>query len=118
MFTSSIVPMVGLGMVSLERVLPMVLGSNIGTTFTGILAALSVPSNLKISLQIALCHTLFNISAILVWYPIPILRQAPIKLAQFLGNTSAEYRWFAIFYMILVFLITPTIVFGLSVAGM
>lgn len=51
----------------------MVLGSNIGTTFTGILAAFG-SSNLSISLQIALCHTLFNISGIIAWYPVPFLR--------------------------------------------
>ena len=73
MFTSTIVPLVGLGMVSLDRVLPMVLGANIGTTFTGILAALA-SDQLRIALQIALCHTLFNISGIIFWYPIPFLR--------------------------------------------
>jgi sodium-dependent phosphate cotransporter len=51
----------------------MVLGSNIGTTVTGILAALGA-ANLRFSLQIALCHTLFNISGIIIWYPIPYLR--------------------------------------------
>ena len=51
----------------------MVLGSNIGTTVTGILAALG-SANLNVSLQIAFCHTLFNLSAILFWYPIPFLR--------------------------------------------
>ena len=110
--------MVGLGMVSLERVLPMVLGSNIGTTFTGILAAMSLSSNLKIGLQIALCHTIFNVSAILVWYPLPPLRQGPIRMAQLLGDTSADYRWFAVFYMILVFILVPILIFSLSVAGM
>ncbi len=55
--------LVGLGAVSLERVFPLILGSNIGTTITGILAALSVSSKtLQYSLQIALAHTLFNIS--------------------------------------------------------
>jgi len=37
-FTSTLVPLVGMGLVSLERVFPLILGSNIGTTITGILA--------------------------------------------------------------------------------
>ena len=63
MFTSLLTPMVGLGAVSLERVFPLILGSNLGTTITGILAALSNSSKyLRYSLQIALCHTFFNIT--------------------------------------------------------
>lgn len=61
-FTSSLTPLVGMGLVTLERVFPLTLGSNIGTTVTGILASISGPTKtLKFSLQIALCHTLFNI---------------------------------------------------------
>lgn len=53
----------GMGLVSLERVFPLTLGSNIGTTVTGILASLSGSSKtLMYSLQIALCHTLFNVT--------------------------------------------------------
>ena len=42
---------------------PFTLGSNIGTTVTGIMAALTstTPIELRNSLQIALCHTFFNI---------------------------------------------------------
>ena len=42
---------------------PFTLGSNIGTTITGIMAALTAttPQELRNSLQIALCHTFFNI---------------------------------------------------------
>jgi sodium-dependent phosphate cotransporter len=116
-FTSTLVPLVGLDIVSLERVLPMVLGSNIGTTFTGILAALG-SEQLEVSLQIALCHTIFNISGILVWYPVPFLRKFPIRMAEFLGETSAKYRWFAVVYIVGVFFAIPFIVFALSVAGL
>lgn len=62
-FTSSLIPLVGLGLVDLERIFPLTLGSNIGTTLTGILAAFAAsgdgPSGqLKqlLSLQIALCN--------------------------------------------------------------
>jgi len=42
---------------------PFTLGSNIGTTITGIMAALTATTALELrnSLQIALCHTFFNI---------------------------------------------------------
>ncbi|XP_021066601.1 sodium-dependent phosphate transport protein 2B [Mus pahari] len=116
-FTSAMTPLIGIGVISIERAYPLTLGSNIGTTTTAILAALASPGNtLRSSLQIALCHFFFNISGILLWYPIPFTR-LPIRLAKGLGNISAKYRWFAVFYLIFFFFVTPLTVFGLSLAG-
>ena len=67
-------------------------GSNIGTTTTGLLAALASDGDkLKSSLQIALCHLFFNISGILLFYPVPFMRW-PIPLAKIMGRTVAQYR--------------------------
>ncbi|XP_056133320.1 solute carrier family 34 member 2b isoform X2 [Lampris incognitus] len=116
-FTSAITPLVGIGVISLERAYPLTLGSNIGTTTTAILAAMASPGEtLANSLQIALCHFFFNIMGILLWFPIPFMR-VPIRLARGLGNHTAKYRWFAAFYLILCFLVLPVTVFGLSLAG-
>ncbi|XP_072032585.1 sodium-dependent phosphate transport protein 2A-like [Amphiura filiformis] len=117
-FTSALTPLVGIGIISLKRMYPLTLGSNIGTTATGLLAALASSSGkFAAALQIAFCHLFFNISGILIWYPIPILRRVPMKLAMGLGNTTAKYRWFAAFYLIAMFFIFPAIVFGLSLAS-
>ncbi|CAL8252118.1 unnamed protein product [Merluccius merluccius] len=116
-FTSAITPLVGIGVISLERAYPLTLGSNIGTTTTAILAAMASPGEtLGNSLQIALCHFFFNIMGILLWYPIPFTR-LPIRLARALGNRTAKYRWFAALYLFLCFLVMPLTVFGLSLAG-
>nr|AAB16821.1 Na/Pi cotransport system protein [Pseudopleuronectes americanus]AAB39696.1 Na/Pi cotransporter [Pseudopleuronectes americanus] len=116
-FTSAITPLVGIGVISLERAYPLTLGSNIGTTTTAILAAMASPAEkLKESLQIALCHFFFNVMGILLFYPIPFTR-VPIRLARGLGNHTAKYRWFAGLYLVLCFLVFPLTVFGLSMAG-
>ncbi|XP_032129461.1 sodium-dependent phosphate transport protein 2B [Sapajus apella] len=116
-FTSALTPLIGIGMITIERAYPLTLGSNIGTTTTAILAALASPgSSIKSSLQIALCHFFFNVSGILLWYPIPFTR-LPIRMAKGLGNISAKYRWFAVFYLIVFFFLIPLTVFGLSLAG-
>ena len=47
---------------------------------------------MKILFQIQICHLLFNIFGITVFYPVPFMRQIPIGAAKFLGNTTAEYR--------------------------
>uniref|UniRef100_A0A3P9M846 Sodium-dependent phosphate transport protein 2A n=1 Tax=Oryzias latipes TaxID=8090 RepID=A0A3P9M846_ORYLA len=116
-FTSAMTPLVGIGVISLERAYPLTLGSNIGTTATALLAALASPGNkLAAAIQIALCHLFFNIFGILLWYPIPFMR-LPIKMARVLGERTAKYRWFAVLYLLLCFLVFPSIVLGLSLAG-
>uniref|UniRef100_A0A673Y3M0 Sodium-dependent phosphate transport protein 2B n=1 Tax=Salmo trutta TaxID=8032 RepID=A0A673Y3M0_SALTR len=116
-FTSAITPLVGIGVISLERAYPLTLGSNIGTTTTAILAAMAAPGEtLANSLQIALCHFFFNIAGILLWYPIPFTR-IPIRLARALGNHTAKYRWFAALYLLLCFFLMPLTILGLSLAG-
>ena len=117
-FTSALTPLVGLGIVSIERVFPLTLGANIGTTITSILAALAASADrIEYSLQIALCHLFFNISGILIFYPVPIIRKFPIGLAKRLGNTTAEFRWFAFAYIVFLFFVVPAMIFALSLAG-
>lgn len=134
----------GLGVISIERAYPLTLGSNIGTTTTAILAALASPgdklaSSFQVwtggwgetwrsqcaprpsstqlpSPQIALCHFFFNISGILLWYPLPFTR-LPIRMAKALGERTAKYRWFAVLYLIICFLLLPSLIFGISMAG-
>ncbi|CAF1547039.1 unnamed protein product [Rotaria magnacalcarata] len=117
-FTSTLTPLVGLGIITIDRVYPFTIGSNIGTTITGIMAALTATSekDLRNSLQIALCHTFFNVIGILIWFPIPFMR-FPVPMATHLGKITAKYRWFAVLYIVFSFLLMPLIVFGLSLAG-
>lgn len=73
--------------------------------------------NLKKTLQLAFCHLFFNISGILLFYPVPFTR-IPITLARMLGNVTAQYRWFSVVYLIMMFFLLPLIVFGLSLISM
>jgi sodium-dependent phosphate cotransporter len=41
----------------------------------------------------------------------------PIPMAQKLGKITAEYRWFAVVYIVSAFFLIPLIVFALSLAG-
>ncbi|KAJ8342030.1 hypothetical protein SKAU_G00319580 [Synaphobranchus kaupii] len=116
-FTSAITPLVGIGVISIERAYPLSLGSNIGTTTTAVLAAMASPGDtLADALQIAMVHLLFNVAGILLWYPVPPMR-IPIRLAKALGDRTAQYRWFAGVYIFLCFFLLPMAVFGLSLAG-
>jgi len=93
---------------------PLTLGSNIGTTTTAILAALASDSDvLYLTLQVALAHFFFNISGILLYYPVPFTR-FPIAGSKFLGDTTAQYRWFAVLYLLTVFFLIPGVMLGFS----
>uniref|UniRef100_A0A452DZB7 Solute carrier family 34 member 3 n=1 Tax=Capra hircus TaxID=9925 RepID=A0A452DZB7_CAPHI len=116
-FTAAIVPLIGVGVISLERAYPLFLGSNTGTTTTALLAALASPSDMLLSaVQVALIHFFFNLAGILLWYLVPFLR-LPIPLAKHFGNLTASYRWVAVAYLLLCFLLLPLAAFGLSLAG-
>nr|XP_046266419.1 sodium-dependent phosphate transport protein 2A-like [Scatophagus argus] len=116
-FTSAITPLIGIGVISIERAYPLTLGSNLGTTTTATLAALASPGDkLAAATQVALCHFFFNLFGILLWYPIPATR-LPIRMACGLGKCTARYRWFAVLYLLVCFLLFPSLVFALSMAG-
>ena len=116
-FTSVLTPLVGMNVIKLECMYPLTLGSNIGTTATGLLAAMAASGDkLEAALQIALVHLFFNITGIILFYPIPHSR-IPIRLAKIMGNTTAKYRWFAAFYLLMMFVVLPLLVFGMSLAG-
>ena len=94
--------------------------------------------------QIALCHTFFNVSGILLFYVVPFMRW-PVPIARYaiyilyftlciqyytyyvfyiscviiraMGETVASYRWFAIFYLAFMFFLLPLYAFGLSLIG-
>ena len=115
-FTSTLTPLAGTGLVSLERVYPLTLGSNIGTTTTSLLAALASKGNERGALQIALVHLLFNLTGIAIFYPVPLLR-LPVKMAARLGEITSQYRWFSLLYLLTMFFLFPALIFGLSLAG-
>lgn len=116
-FTSTLTPLIGIGVITIERSYPLTLGSNIGTTTTALLASMAGSGPTLIdAIQIALVHLFFNIFGILLFYPIPFMR-FPIPLAKKLGETTAKYRWFAVLYLFVMFFFLPGFVFMLSLGG-
>jgi len=110
--TSALTPLVGMGVIQLEQMLPLTLGANIGTTFTAIMAAMV--SDKLTALQTALAHLFFNLTGILIWYPVPFMRQVPLNAARRLGKATRIWRFFPVVYIIGMFFILPLIFLGLS----
>ena len=81
--TSLLVPLAGAGLLRLEQAFPVTIGANIGTTVTALLAALAVSGpNAAAGLEIALVHLLFNMSGLLLIYPVEAIRRVPIEAAR------------------------------------
>jgi len=103
--TSLLVPMCAAGILSLKNAFPIMLGANIGTTVTGLLASLATDSST--GLTIALVHTLFNLAGVLLIYPIPYFRNVPIRLARGLAIKAQRNPAWVLAYVVGVFVVTP-----------
>ena len=103
--TSLVVPMAGAGILSLRQIFPYSLGANIGTTVTAILASLVSGSIAPVA--VAFSHLLFNICGILIIWPIPTIRNIPIKMAEWIADKTVRNRIFPILYIIIMFFVIP-----------
>merc|ERR1719161_54512 len=112
--TSTLTPVVALGIISVEDMLPLTLGANIGTTCTAFLAA--IVTEKKNAIMISVCHLFFNIFGIAIFYPVPFMRKIPIKMAYKVGDHVLKYKWFGPFYIVLVFVAVPLLLFLCSLA--
>ena len=109
--TSITVPLVGAGIVTVSQIFPFVLGANIGTTITALLAALVLSSGGDpkgiLSLQVALAHLIFNCCGVLAFLPIKKMRSIPIRMAEHLGTLVVKNRLWAAVYLGCIFFVLP-----------
>ncbi|GAA3527097.1 Na/Pi symporter [Zobellella aerophila] len=113
--TSLIVPLAGTGVFSLKQVYPFILGSNIGTTITALLAATAINgAAATVALQIALVHLLFNLLAIGLIYVLPVLRQLPVRMAETLASQAQHNKGYVVAYIGGVFFALPLMMVGVS----
>ena len=110
--TSTFTPLVGLSVISLEQMLPLTLGANLGTTCTAFIASLVTESTNAV--QIAVCHFLFNLTGVVILYPIPMIRKIPITYAKRLGSIVSTHKLFSVLYTAYVFVFVPLILLGIS----
>ncbi len=103
--TSIMVPLVAAGVLTLQNAFPVTLGANLGTTVTALLA--SVAADSPDALTIALAHVSFNVLGILIFYPIPRMRQIPIWLAEKTGEIAVKNRSLVLVYIIGLFIVVP-----------
>jgi hypothetical protein len=110
--TSTLTPLVALDIITVEQVLPLTLGANIGTTCTAFLA--SIVSESGEAIQVSICHLLFNLIGILIWFPLKPMRAVPLAWARLMGEYVLEFPWFGAFYIGVSFVALPLALYGCS----
>jgi sodium-dependent phosphate cotransporter len=109
--TSLLVPLAGAGVVTLDQVFPVALGANVGTTVTALLASLSGG---PAGLTIALVHTLFNVTGILIVYPFRPVRRIPMLLAKKLADRAVISKRYVALFVIGLFYVVPALLILLT----
>ena len=105
--TSTIVPLAGAGIVTLRQLYPFTLGANLGTTVTALLASLT----LNVTAMVAsFAHLFFNIFGIIIIYLNPLLKNIPIKLAEYMAEVSINNKFIPIFYLLICFFLLPFLI--------
>jgi solute carrier family 34 (sodium-dependent phosphate cotransporter) len=103
--TSILVPLVAAGILTLPSAYPITVGANVGTTITALIASLAVlrPEGLTI----ALVHTLFNLSAMAIIFPVRQVRMIPVHLAERIAAVAARRHLVVLVYGVGLFLVLP-----------
>lgn len=116
--TSITVPLVGAGIVTVSQIFPFVLGANIGTTVTALLASLVLASGGSVlgaaALQVALAHLIFNCCGVITFLPFRIIRRIPVRMSEFLGVLVVKNRTWAFGYVACIFFLVPLVIILLT----
>lgn len=102
--SSLIVPLVATNKVALKRAFQFLMGANIGTTLTAIIAALFRSEE---AMGLAIAHFLFNAIAVVIFIGIPAMGKLPLFLAERLGFLMFKFRASAFAYITLAFFAVP-----------
>jgi sodium-dependent phosphate cotransporter len=109
--TSMAVMLAATEKVSPKKLFPFVMGANMGTTVTALIAAIG---RSEAALAIAICHFLFNFLGVLIFFPFPAIRKMLYQMAKWSGVMAMRYLWFAFAWILMLFFALPFLVIFLS----
>ncbi len=108
--TSLLVPLAGVGLITLRQAFPVTIGANLGTTITALLATLAVSGpNSQAGVEIALTHLGFNVAGTLLIYPWGPVRGSVLAAVRRFSALATEKRLLAVAYLLVLFYGLPAI---------
>lgn len=109
--TCLIVPLVGNKVLKLKEAYPFIVGSNVGTCITALLAATAATGEFAtFALQIALVHLTFNLAATITILGLPFLSELPLKGANWISDKALENKWIVFMYLFSLFVLMPSLI--------
>lgn len=113
--TSMVVPLAAMGLFNVRRILPFILGANIGTTTTALLAAASAVGQpgFEAGLTIALSHFYLNTLAVLLVVAFPWLRESVLGATEWLAGAAERSPAALLGYLCTLAFVIPVAVYAL-----
>ena len=113
--TALTVPLAASGKFSVRTLFPFVVGANIGTTVTGLIAAFSASgAEAEAAMAGALVHTLFNLFSAIVILALPFLRDVPPRCSDWLATLAEKNKLYIFIYIGGVFFAIPLLAVFIS----
>lgn len=108
--TSLLVPLAGVGLLTVEKAFPVTIGANLGTTMTALLASLAVSGpNAQAGIEIALTHLSFNLAGTLLIYPWSPVRGFVLSAVKRFAGLATRSKLLAISYLLVLFYGVPAL---------
>lgn len=102
--SSLIVPLVATSRIRLKQAFYFVMGANVGTTITALIAAIFKSQN---AFGIAITHLIFNLFAATLFITLPFLRYMVLYAASKFGKVTSRLRFVGFVYILLIFFLIP-----------
>lgn len=103
---SMALPLVAAGLITLEKAFPYILGANVGTTVTALLATFAADKT-EPAVCIGLVHFLFNTTGVAIFFPLKPIRQIPINLSRWFASVAVRSKYIAFLYIAILFFVIP-----------
>ena len=109
--TSLMVPLVATDKVRLKSAFPFIIGANLGTTVTALIAAIF---RSEAAIGIAVCHFLFNLIGALLFMSLPFLHTGLINLIKRFSVITTQNRLVGLLYIVFTFFLLPFLLISIS----
>ncbi|MGW8122180.1 Na/Pi symporter [Roseivirga echinicomitans] len=109
--TSVLVPLAATGKIKLKDAFTFIIGANVGTTLTALIAS---GFRTEAAATIAVAHLIFNVTGVIIFMTLPILRELMVHFVRKVSYGIAKFRLIGLVYIVLVFFILPFLLISLS----
>jgi sodium-dependent phosphate cotransporter len=109
-----VVPLAGMGLFDVRRIFPFIMGANIGTCFTALIAAGSKVGEpgFELGLTAAFAHLLLNTLAVLMVTVIPGIQTGVIRWSLWIADLAVAFPGTLMVYLVLLVFVAPALIYA------